>query len=290
MSTSKFLCCPESGLRIQLFRHERAIAFPMHSHSEMAIVICTAGSIESTQFSCRELLYEDQVLFTNSGVSHASRYCTDGRPTRGVTLEFHPTVLERLGYPRSSPYLDSVFIGKFCMPLVGQLARMIEDEAAKPDQHSFLMATALARQIVSLVLREWPETLVRRYEASGSGHLPRHELVRSIEIMSMTSARDFTVPVLAGQLNRSPSTFSRLFTRSTGTSPHKFYVDLLFGQAANLLSGTDRPIKEIALELGFMSFSQFSNSFRQQWKMTPTEFRKQVGPYSLDGLANPGMQ
>ncbi len=274
MGVSKFFRCPESELRIQLFNHEEAITFPMHTHNEMAIVICTAGTLESTQFSCRELLHEDQVLFTNSKIPHASRYYVGNRPTRGVTIEFHPSVLERLGYPRSSPYLRSVFMGSLALPPVGQLARMIEDEINRPDQSSVLMASALARQIISLSLREWPKTLVRKHEARNQGRLPRHELVRSIEIMSATPAREFRVPSLAYQLNRSPSNFSRLFARSTGSSPHKSFSSILLGQAAELLSATDRQIKDIAFDLGFTGFSHFSNAFRQQWKMTPTEFRR----------------
>ncbi|WP_263358147.1 helix-turn-helix domain-containing protein [Acidicapsa ligni] len=246
----------------------------MHAHDEMAIVIGTEGILESTQFSCRELLHEDQVLFTNAKIPHASRYYIENKPTRGVTIEFHPAVLHRLGYPRSSPYPRSVFMGKLNMPRVGQLARMIEDEMLKSDQSSLLMATALARQIISLVLREWPQSLIRRQDANDHRYLPRHELVRSIEIMSSMSPHDFRVPFLAGQVNRSTSTFSRLFTHSTGISPHKSYSNLLLGQAADLLLNTDRQIKEIALDLGFRNFSHFSNVFRQRWKMTPTEFRE----------------
>ena len=275
MSRSKFIVCPEPRLCVQVFYHDRPIAFPEHVHSEMAIVICTGGVIESNQFSCRELLQEDHVLFTNSGIRHSSAYCVDGRPSQGVTLEFQPAVLERLGYPNSSAYFRSLFLGKLYMPAVGKLARMIADTAVKTDRHSLFIVTALARQIVFLVLREWPKTLIRDHEAKITRLLPRHELVSSIEIMNVTHARDFSVHMLARKINRSSSSFSRLFMRSMSDSPHSFFRSLLLQQAADLLSITDRPVKDIALTLGFSSVSHFSSSFRQRREASPTEFRRQ---------------
>jgi AraC-like DNA-binding protein len=289
MAASRFFRCPESGLGIQVFSHDRPISYPEHVHSEIAIVICTAGKVESTQFGCRELLNAEQVLFTNSGVGHASRYCVDGEPTRGVTLEFHPSTLPRLGYSGSSVYMLSRFLGKMNLPEVAKLARMIEDEAKRPELDSHLLMAALARQIVVLVLREWPRTLIRGHDTTEVAPLPRNELVRAIEMMHEIPARDFAVPALAQRMHRSPSTFSRLFLRSLGDSPHRYYQTILLQQAADLLAETDRSVKDIALTLGFNSVSHFSNSFRARWNLTPTAYRQErtIRLYQADAIAVP---
>jgi AraC-like DNA-binding protein len=274
MAGSRFFRCMESGLGIQVFSHEHAIAFPAHSHSEMAIVICTEGVLESRQFGYRELLDAGQVLFTNSCTPHASRYCVDGKPTCGVTLEFDPAVLRRLGYSGTSPYLSCRFLGKMNLPEPARLARVIQDESAQMEPDSPLLMAALARQILVLALRLWPRTLIRRYESKQTAHLPRNELVRSIEFMLATPARDFAVRDLARHLHRSTSTFSRLFGHSVGESPYSYYLTTVLERAADRLATTEEPVKEIALTLGFNSVSHFSNTFRQKWNMTPTTFRQ----------------
>lgn len=273
MIASQFFRCPESGLGVQVFRHNRAISYPVHTHNEMAIVICTQGTVESTQFACKETLHRGEVLFTNSDVPHASRYCIDGKPTFGVTLEFNPQVLQRLGYNGASIYFRAKFLGKMNLPEVLPLVQTIQDEALGLKQDVSLLVTALARQIMVLVLREWPRELIRTHESKAIVHLPRNELVRSIEIMRTIPVHEFAVPDLARQLHRSTSTFSRLFARSVGESPHNFYRTMVLQQAANLLATTDEPVKEIAFNLGFSTVSHFSSSFRLQWNMSPTAFR-----------------
>jgi AraC-like DNA-binding protein len=273
MAGSRFFLCAESDLGVQVFRHERPISFPVHSHSELAIVICIEGVLESRQFGHRELLHAGQVLFTNSCTPHASRYCVDGKPNSGVTLEFDPPVLRRLGYSGASPYLAAAFLGKINMPEVARLARIIQDESLRMEMDSPLLIAALARQILVLVLRMWPRTLVRDHESKQTAHLPRNELVRSIEFMQVTPARDFAVREVARYLHRSPSAFSRLFTRSVGESPYSYYLTTLLDRAADRLATTEDPVKEIALTLGFNSVSHFSNAFRHKWNRTPTAFR-----------------
>jgi AraC-like DNA-binding protein len=274
MVASQFFRCPESGLGVQVFRHSRAISYPVHTHSEMAIVICTEGTVESTQFGCTETLHSGQVLFTNSGVPHASRYCIDGKPTSGVTLEFNPQVLQRLGYNGASVYFQARFLGKMNLPEVLPLVKTIQNEALGLRQDVSLLVTALARQIMVLVLREWPRDLIRSHESKAIIRLPRNELVRSVEIMRTIPVHQFSVPDLARQLHRSTSTFSRLFARSVGDSPHNFFQTMVLQQAANLLATTDEPVKEIAFDLGFNTVSHFSNSFRLKWNVSPTEFRQ----------------
>jgi AraC-like DNA-binding protein len=273
MADSRFFRCSESGMGIQIFEHQQPIAFPVHSHSEIAIVICTDGSVESLQLGQREILYPGQTLFTNAGVPHASRYCADGRPTSGVTIEFDSLVLHKLGYGGNSAYLSSSFWGKIDLPEAVKLARSIQDESRNLRHDSQFFVAALARQILVLALRAWPRTLVRAHDFKPAAHLPRHELVRAIEVMQSTPACDFAVSDLARQLHRSTSTFSRLFTRSVGQSPYNVYLATVLQRGADMLQTSSTPVKEIAFDLGFNSVSHFSNAFRTKWNMTPTTFR-----------------
>lgn len=273
MAKSTIVRCVASGLGVCVFGYERPISFPEHSHNELALVICTEGALEMLQFGHREILHAGQILFTNSSVPHASRYCVEGTVTGGVTLEFNPLVLRHLGYDGASPYLYAKFLGTMNLPEIMGLARAIQDEVRRKEPDSHLLVIALARQLLILALRLWPRTLVRRHESIETVLLPRNEFVRSIELMQDISVSDFSVKDLARNLHRSTSAFSRMFTSSVGVSPYRYYLSTVMERAANRLATTEEPVKKIALDLGFKNVGHFSEAFRREWKMTPTAFR-----------------
>lgn len=58
-------------------------------------------------------------------------------------------------------------------------------------------------------------------------------------------------------------------------SPHDYIVKLRIDEAKLMLLHSFAPIKEIALEIGFENVPYFTNCFKKQTGMTPTQFRKQ---------------
>jgi len=78
---------------------------------------------------------------------------------------------------------------------------------------------------------------------------------------------------LAASLNMSYTWFRRVFRQYTGLAPAQYITQLKMQKAKELLSASNKPIKEIAIELGFESIDYFSTQFRRQAGMTPSEFR-----------------
>jgi YesN/AraC family two-component response regulator len=74
----------------------------------------------------------------------------------------------------------------------------------------------------------------------------------------------------------SPSHFSSLIRRESGST----FTDLLnrmrVDRAAELLSRTDRPLSLIALETGFADQSYFTKVFKRYRKVAPLQYRKKV--------------
>lgn len=68
--------------------------------------------------------------------------------------------------------------------------------------------------------------------------------------------------------------FVRVFRREVGTTPKRYFDERRRDACRRLLSGTDTPIKEIALELGYLRLSDFSAWFSAHQGMSPREFRK----------------
>jgi AraC-like DNA-binding protein len=78
---------------------------------------------------------------------------------------------------------------------------------------------------------------------------------------------------IAASLNMSYTWFRRMFRQYTGLAPAQYIVRLKIQKAKEMLSVSNKTIKEIAIELGFESIDYFSTQFRKQTGQTPTQFR-----------------
>lgn len=67
--------------------------------------------------------------------------------------------------------------------------------------------------------------------------------------------------------------FSRAFKQSVGVPPHRYVVMRRIEAAAALIEQTDRPLCEIALEVGFSDQSHFTRIFSRLVRQTPREYR-----------------
>jgi AraC-like DNA-binding protein len=281
---STFVQAREQLFGIQLFDHEESISFSTHTHNETSIVICTQGALESLQFGHKETIEEDRVLITNAGIPHSSRYVLNGRRTRGVTIDLPRAELgEAIRRTTGIDYPRSMFLGSLHLPAIGGLAREIEKEHNQVLCGSQLVIDALAMQIVIQVLRVWPRPLIHSYIPTTELKLPRRELVTAIEWMHQVPLDSFTIEEISQQVNRSSSSFSRLFTKATGSSPYQFYSGVLMTRAAEMLHEEQRSIKDIALSLGFRNQSHFSYAFRARWRESPSYFRSHMSIPSNEG-------
>lgn len=78
----------------------------------------------------------------------------------------------------------------------------------------------------------------------------------------------------AGQAGLSPFHFLRLFAKVLGVTPHQYLLRSRLRRAARLLADEDRPITEIAFDVGFGDLSNFVRSFHRAAGVSPREFRK----------------
>lgn len=83
-----------------------------------------------------------------------------------------------------------------------------------------------------------------------------------------------TIQQLAEDLGMSYSNFRKLFKLYSGVSPSTYQQDLRIQRAKELLSTTDKSVKEIAYQLNFDSPDYFSSKFRQRVGHKPSEMRQ----------------
>jgi AraC family transcriptional regulator len=100
---------------------------------------------------------------------------------------------------------------------------------------------------------------------------------RAVDAALWIDARS-TEPVDLEQLAReaglSPFHFLRLFSRVLGVTPHQYLVRSRLRHAARLLAEEDRPITDVAYDVGFGDLSNFVRTFHRAAGVSPRAFRK----------------
>jgi AraC-like DNA-binding protein len=78
----------------------------------------------------------------------------------------------------------------------------------------------------------------------------------------------------AGETGLSPFHFLRLFSGVLGVSPHQYLVRSRLRHAARLLADDERPVTDIAYDVGFGDLSNFVRTFHRAAGVSPRRFRE----------------
>jgi AraC-like DNA-binding protein len=113
-----------------------------------------------------------------------------------------------------------------------------------------------------------------RAEAAHPSHVGRvHDALDRIE----ASCREpLTLAQLAGSAGFGPFHFLRVFRRVTGTTPHQYLIGARLRLAIRLLLDTDRPVTEIAYDVGFQDLSNFVRTFHRAVGCSPSAYRREI--------------
>ena len=100
------------------------------------------------------------------------------------------------------------------------------------------------------------------------------QLAREAEaLMAGRPERDWTVGELAERCGVSREHLSRAFTQRFGVAPRRYLSELRIQKACARLRGTDVPIKNIVMDLGFTNHATFTRAFRRYTHTTPSAYR-----------------
>lgn len=108
-----------------------------------------------------------------------------------------------------------------------------------------------------------------------TGGLPAWQLKRVVEFIEHHLNQPLTLACMAGITGLSDYHFARMFKQATGYPPHRYVLHRRLIRAQYLLTETLLNMTEIALRCGFGSSSHFSNRFRAETGVSPTEYRTQ---------------
>lgn len=112
---------------------------------------------------------------------------------------------------------------------------------------------------------------------AGPGLTPR-ALKRALDYIEANLNGTSTLAGIAEAAGLSPFHFARQFRLATGVSPHQYLLIRRIDRAKELLLRGDRPIADVAVEVGFCDQSHFNRYFKRLSGMTPRAFAGKALP------------
>jgi len=96
----------------------------------------------------------------------------------------------------------------------------------------------------------------------------------AIDEIERSCRQPLSLSEVASAAGLSPFHFLRVFRRVTGTTPHQYLIGARLRLAVQLLLDTNKPITQIAYEVGFEDLSNFIRTFHRVVGASPREYRR----------------
>ncbi|UIR57674.1 helix-turn-helix domain-containing protein [Sphingobacterium sp. SRCM116780] len=188
-------------------------------------------------------------------------------------------MIDKVFFERFAPYFRFSFtnyINHPVIPLTGNDFNLLkyEFDAVKDEleaEHSLQDIISARAAVIAAIVSKAAEDIFTDAKVFQSN--PR--LAKFNMLIDRFFKEEKLVTFYASKLNISANYLNILCRKNLNVSATQLIQQRVLLEAKRMLQSTDLSIKEIAFELGFVDHAYFSNFFKSQTKITPTEFRDQ---------------
>jgi len=129
---------------------------------------------------------------------------------------------------------------------------------------------------IDAYLRIFTIQLVRLLEVDDAHDITADpQLKRALDFIEAADLADLRIQAIAQRLGLSRTHLHQLFVRHLGISPKRYLQERRLKKAAEAVTGSNRTMTDIALDLGFASSQHFAAAFRNRFGKTPSQFREE---------------
>ena len=250
------------------FYHEKeqGFLFPGESHPMPELTYVDQGSLHSVCDGQDLLLKQGDIVIYGPDQWHM-QYADIGVAPRYVTLSFD------LDGTDITPLLNRKFTApQQAVTLLQQMLR----EQERMDAFSNDMIIAQLNMLLLLLLRECENPSGGKLQTSNAVH-SENEIIRQAQIFISTHIREkLSVPLVARQVDVSPSYLTALFHKNLQISPGEYIRRIKLQESKQMIRENDLNFTEIAAALQYSTVHHFSRQFKEKFGITPTEYAKSV--------------
>ena len=144
------------------------------------------------------------------------------------------------------------------------------------DEYSGDMILTQLAQLLMTLLRQSDAPAEAKLQTSNAIH-SENEIIRRAQIYVSTHTREkLTVPLVARQVDVSPSYLTALFHKNLQISPGEYIRRIKLQESKQMIRENNLNFTEIAAELQYSTVHHFSRQFKEKFGITPTEYAKSV--------------
>jgi AraC-like DNA-binding protein len=124
--------------------------------------------------------------------------------------------------------------------------------------------------LINIVMNDANIELINYFQSLGSSHTANLQQIMEDNCLYNLQLEDY-----ARLCCRSLSSFKRDFHAAYNVTPHRWLMQRRLSHARHLLRTSDKPVADIAFECGFENNSHFSRLFKENYNISPLQYRKQ---------------
>jgi len=272
---------------------ENKLMYP-HRNQGLEIVLVEKGHMEWAVDRVPEVLNPGSVFFTLPWQMHGSLMLREP-PNR----MFHALLAlpgennspqESLRFPASLKFsateqkaLGTVFLGahRHAWPATPLLEEIFPELVRRLDGGSEFDAIA-STSLLRALLVELAD-IIRRAQNKPQWLSPTAQKVKAfLAQIGESLDHSWTLNEMAAQCGVKRTQFSNITKRLTGYAPAQYVHRLRFDKSCELLRDTTRPVTEIGFECGYNTSQYFTEAFKKQARISPSEYRRSVS--ELDAI------
>ena len=250
------------------FYHEKeqGFLFSGESHPMLELTYVDQGMLHSVADGQDLLLKQGDMVIYAPHQWHM-QYADIGVAPRYVTITFDASGLD----------ITSLSNRKFTAPqqAVALLQQMLR-ERERMDEHSGDMILSQLTMLLVSLKRQTESKSEAKLQTSNSIH-SENEIIRRAQIYISSHIREkLSVPVVARQVDVSPSYLTALFHKNLQISPGEYIRRIKLQESKQMIRENNLNFTEIAAALQYSTVHHFSRQFKEKFGITPTEYAKSV--------------
>lgn len=266
---------------------ENKLMYP-HRNQGMEIVLVDKGHLEWAVDRVPEILNPGTVFFTLPWQTHGSLMLREPSNHIYYTLftlpEWETSERDCLHFPEflkleneEACTLSRIFTGaqRHAWPSTPLLRELFPELIRRLDQSSTLETLATASLFKALLVEL--ANIIHTAQKEPKWLSPRVQRVKNFLPQLLELLGDpWTLDAMAAQCGVKRTQFAHITKRLTGYAPIQYLQRIRLDKSCELLRHTDRSITDIAFDCGYSSSQYFSETFKNQTHMTPSEYRQSI--------------
>ena len=245
---------------------EQGFLFPGESHPFPELTYVDHGELHSVADGQDILLKQGDIAVFGPNQWHM-HYADIGVAPGYVTISFDMEGVD----------IEPLLNRKFAAPqqavhLIQQMLR----EQERMDAYSNDMIIAQLSQLLLTLLREAEAPSGAKLKTANAVHSENEIIRQAQQYISEHLREKLSVPLVARQVDVSPSYLTALFHKNLQISPGEYIRRSKLQESKQMIRENNLNFTEIAAALQYSTVHHFSRQFKEKFGITPTEYAKSV--------------